>query len=66
MSDASRYGARFDEMADERARLENDHDKMHPDRGDCGGVGGCPMMRQAVDHEQHLVELLEKWRKRSR
>lgn len=58
----SRYGAIFDDRADEWARLENDHDKMHPDRSQCGGVGGCPMMAAAVDNEHALIELLEKWR----
>lgn len=59
---SSRYGKRFDERADEWACLENDHDKMHPGRDQCGGVGGCPMMREAVGIEQSLIELLESWR----
>lgn len=59
---ASRYGQAFDNWADEYARLEGEHDKMHPDRGDCGGVGGCPMMRAAVDAEHTMISLLNKWR----
>lgn len=58
----SRYGKRFDERADEWARLENAHDLMHPNRSDCGGVGGCPMMMAAVENEQSLIHWLEEWR----
>lgn len=60
----SRYGAKFDEWADEWAGLENDHDRMHPDRSACGGVGRCPMMREAVDIEHRLMDLLGQWRRR--
>ena len=62
MSRASRYGSTFDQWADEWARLENEHDKMHPDRSQCGGVGGCPMMREAVDNERVLMDQLHLWR----
>lgn len=62
---SSVYGKAFDEWAGEYARLENDHDRMHPDRSDCGGVGGCPMMREAVDIEHKLINLLDVWRKRN-
>jgi hypothetical protein len=58
----SRYGRTFDQQADEWARLENEHDKMHPDRGQCGGVGGCPMMRAAVDIEHTMIMILGNWR----
>ena len=63
MSTVSRYGGDFDEWAAEWARLENDHDRMHPDRDQCGGVGSCPMMREAVDIEQRLIGQLGSWRK---
>ncbi len=62
-ADVSRYGSQFDDWANEWARLENDHDKMHPDRSMCGGLGGCPMMRESYDIEQRLIELLGNWRK---
>ncbi len=58
----SRYGEVFDATVDEWKRLENDHDRMHPDRSDCGGVGACPMMREAVGLEHRMVEILEDWR----
>ena len=58
----SRYGRAFDNWAEEWGRLENEHDKMHPDRNDCGGVGGCPMMRAAVEAEHMMIDLLGKWR----
>lgn len=60
----SEYGERFDEWAQVWAKQENDHDKMHPDRSECGGVGGCPMMASAVDIEHKLIDLLELWRRR--
>lgn len=64
MSAASRYGAHFDQWATEWARLENDHDKMHPDRDQCGGVGACPMMMAAHENETRLIDLLVAWRAR--
>ena len=63
MSDKhSRYGATFDALADDWARLENDHDLMHPNRDLCGGVGRCPMMREAYDREQQMISTLRDWR----
>ena len=61
----SAYGAEFDELAQRWAVLENEHDKQHPDRDQCGGVGGCSMMYAAVGLEQAMVESLEKWRRSS-
>lgn len=63
VDETSRYGAHFDNLAGEWARLENDHDKMHPNRSMCGGVGSCPMMREAHDIERTLIDLLNDWRK---
>jgi hypothetical protein len=63
----SRYGAEFDRLADRWAALEHEHDAVHPDRNDCGGVGGCPMMMQAVTLEQQMVDdALYAWRVTSR
>lgn len=62
MSTESRYGRVFDQQADEWARLEGEHDRMHPDRGQCGGVGGCPMMRAAVELQHDMIDALTKWR----
>jgi hypothetical protein len=56
------YGQGFDNLAERWKHNENEHDRMHPDRGQCGGVGGCPMMREAVDLEHRMVEQLEEWR----
>lgn len=60
----SRYGRAFDQQADEYARLEGEHDRMHPDRDQCGGVGGCPMMLAAVDIEHTMMDMINEWRKR--
>jgi hypothetical protein len=35
------------------------HDAVHPDRNDCGGVGGCALMRAEVDAERVLLEVLQ-------
>jgi hypothetical protein len=59
---ASRYGERFDLLADRWGTLEREHDEVHPDRNDCGGVGGCLMMRHATDLMQEMEDVLEEWR----
>lgn len=58
----SEYGAEFDERASTWAVLETEHDKMHPDRSQCGGVGGCSMMAAAHDVEVEIMDALEEWR----
>ncbi|MGK5677543.1 hypothetical protein [Actinoplanes sp. URMC 104] len=62
----SSYGAKFDKLAAEWAILENRHDKTHPDRSDCGGVGRCSMMATAVDLEHEMIDALEAWRRKRR
>lgn len=59
---ASRYGGRFDDLADRWAALEAEHDDVHPDRGQCGGVGGCTLMYRAVTLEHAMVDALNDWR----
>lgn len=59
---ASRYGQEFDELADRWAALEGEHDLEHPDRGQCGGVGACPMMRRAYDLRSEMTDALDEWR----
>jgi len=34
------------------------HDRQHPDKDQCGGVGTCLMMRTEVDSEQELERML--------
>ena len=58
----SEYGAAFDGAAETWRVIENEHDKQHPDRGECGGVGACTMMRAAVDLEHRMIDQLEIWR----
>lgn len=62
----SEYGSAFDRAASRWAVLENEHDKQHPDRSECGGVGGCSMMFAAVDLESAMLEALADWRERQR
>lgn len=61
----SQYGNRFDSLAERWRVIENEHDEQHPDRGDCGGVGGCSMMYAATHLEQKMIESLTDWRERN-
>lgn len=61
---ASMYGLRFDQLADRWGVLEAEHDLQHPDRDQCGGVGGCSMMCAAVDLERAMLDELNEWRTR--
>jgi len=59
----SRYGAAFDTLADRWAWNEAEHDLVHPDRGECGGVGACEMMAHAFDLREAMRDRLEAWRR---
>lgn len=59
----SAYGAEFDRLAHRWAIIENEHDREHPDRDRCGGVGGCSMMFAAVTLEHEMIDALESWRR---
>jgi hypothetical protein len=60
----SEYGNAFDRIAARWAVIENEHDKQHPDRGECGGIGHCSMMCAAVDLESTLIDTLRAWRQK--
>jgi hypothetical protein len=62
----STYGSKFDELVETWRTIEGRHDRLHPDRGRCGGVGGCSMMAAAVDLEHEMIEALADWRVRPR
>lgn len=36
------------------------HDAVHPDRDECGGVGGCVLLRAECDQESVLTRYLER------
>lgn len=57
------YGADFDALVAEWQVIENAHDREHPDRGECGGVGACTTMRIAVDLEHRMIDELVLWRR---
>ena len=59
----SEYGAEFDRLANRWKVIENEHDKDHPDRSQCGGVGECSMMYVAVRLEQEMIDSLGEWRR---
>jgi hypothetical protein len=61
----SEYGAEFDRLAERWRVIENEHDRDHPDRDTCGGVGGCSMMYAATRLEQEMVSALDEWRERN-
>ncbi|MCK2219759.1 hypothetical protein MF672_039080 [Actinomadura sp. ATCC 31491] len=60
--EVSRYGAELDRLADRWRVLEDQHDLIHPNRSDCGGVGGCPMMFAAHDLTSQMKDQMEDWR----
>lgn len=61
----SEYGAEFDRLAERWRVIENEHDRDHPNRSQCGGVGGCSIMFASVRLEQEMIEQLETWRERN-
>ena len=58
----SRYGQVFDDLAERWARLEREHDELHPDRDECGGIGGCSLMERAVQLGHLMDDALVDWR----
>lgn len=58
----SEYGEQFDDLLRRWMVIEDEHDRHHPDRGDCGGVGGCSMMFAAVGLQQEAIDALNEWR----
>lgn len=56
------YGAEFDRRAERWRVIENEHDRQHPDRSDCGGLGACSMMRAANQLENDMIDALTEWR----
>lgn len=58
------YGPGFDSLAHRWAIIENEHDKIHADRDECRGVGGCTMQAAAYDLRQQMTDELKGWRGR--
>jgi hypothetical protein len=58
----SGYGPDFDLLAQRWSVIETEHDRHHPDRDHCGGVGGCSMMFAANTLESEMIEALHEWR----
>lgn len=42
----------------QHADVVRGHDAVHPDRNDCGGFGGCALMRAEHDAEQEITDAL--------
>jgi hypothetical protein len=62
----SGYGVQFHALAERWRVIENEHDRDHENRNECGGVGGCSAMFMAVRLEQEMIEALHLWRVRNR
>lgn len=60
------YGAEFERHAETWRVVENEHDTIHPDRSECGGVGGCSMMLAAHHLKEKMIDALTEWRERNR
>ena len=58
----SQYGAEFDRLAARWAVIEDEHDKQHPDRSECGGVGGCSMLAAGCDLKHEMIDAFDRWR----
>jgi hypothetical protein len=61
----SAYGGEFDRLAERWRVIEDEHDRQHPDRDECGGVGACSMMYASHQLEGEMVDALDEWRKRN-
>lgn len=42
----------------QHADIVRGHDAVHPDRNECGGVGGCGLLRAEADAEEQVIEAL--------
>lgn len=51
------------ELVHEWQALEDAHDLVHPDRGECGGVARCRAMNRANDLKQAIIEQLHQQRR---
>jgi hypothetical protein len=60
----SEYGGKFDSAARRFQVLEAEHDKIHPDRSECGGIGGCSLMLAAHDLKTEMIDAINEWRLR--
>jgi hypothetical protein len=59
------YGPLFADLVTRWTVIENEHDRLHPKRDQCGGVGGCSMMFVAVGLQQQMIDALTIWRRES-
>jgi ferredoxin len=58
----SEYGDEFDRRVETWRVIEAEHDKEHPDRSECDGVGSCSMLAAGFRLRQEMIEALERWR----
>lgn len=47
-----------DDAIRQHADVVRGHDAVHPNRSDCGGMGGCALMRAEHEAEQEVIRLL--------
>lgn len=58
MSTMSKRNEHLLETIRQHADVVVGHDAVHPDRNDCGGVGGCGLMRAEHDAEVEIIDVL--------
>lgn len=44
----------------QRTDVVRGHDAVHPNRNDCGGIGGCALMRAEHDAEEEVNDILDR------
>lgn len=59
----SLYGTEVDDLISRWRVIEDEHDAIHPDRSECGGVGRCSMMRAGHMLEEKIMDALGNWRR---
>lgn len=59
MGGQSIFTDRLNEDMRQHADVVRGHDAVHPDRNDCGGVGGCALMRAEVATERDVLAALK-------
>lgn len=62
----NQYGSKFDSIFERWMVIEGEHDRLHPERSQCGGVGGCSMMFVASQLENEMLEELTEQRRSGR
>jgi hypothetical protein len=55
MTKAQNIADHINEAIKQQSVVVRAHDHVHPDRNECGGVGGCALMMSEHDTEVELI-----------